>query len=260
MNWERSTKRERQMEIIDSYTHCGLSKYKPIGDVEDAMKFAGVSRAVLVQHLGEFDNSYIESIVKEQRERFAGVCLVDHESPDAEDQLARLADGGNFKGVRFTVDTLDAAPRLWDTAAGLGMVLVLYAPDGMANHVASLREFLDRHNDCRMVLTHLGNPSVDGAPESEQSVLTLAEYPGVYFQVSGMKMFCPYPHEPLYPLVAEAAARFGGKRLLWGSNYPVVGDRQDYRGDLQLLLDGKLPVPDADIPAIAGGNALSLWF
>ena len=69
-----------------------------------------------------------------------------------------------------------------------------------------------------------------------------------------------YPHEPLYPLLAEAAARFGGARLLWGSNYPVVGDEQDYRNDLQLLLDEKLPFPDTDIPAIAGGNARSLWF
>ena len=248
------------MEIVDNYTHCGLSKYKPIEDVENVMKSAGVSRAVIVQHLGEFDNSYIETIVQNDRERFAGVCLVDHDAADAEDQLARLADGGNFKGVRLTVDTLDVAPRLWDTAVGLGMVLVLYAPDGMANHAAKLCGFLDRHDDSRMVLTHLGNPNADGAPESEQGVLSMADYPGVYVQLSGMKMFCPYPHEPLYPLLAEVAARFGGARLLWGSNYPVVGDEQDYRNDLQLLLDEKLPFPDTDIPAIAGGNARSLWF
>jgi len=68
-----------------------------------------------------------------------------------------------------------------------------------------------------------------------------------------------YPHEPLYPLLAEAAARFGGARVLWGSNYPVVGETQDYLADLRQLLDGKLPFPEADIPAIAGGNARRLW-
>ena len=45
--------------IIDSYTHCGISKYLPIEDVSATMDRAGVHRAVLAQHLGEFDNSYI---------------------------------------------------------------------------------------------------------------------------------------------------------------------------------------------------------
>jgi predicted TIM-barrel fold metal-dependent hydrolase len=65
-----------------------------------------------------------------------------------------------------------------------------------------------------------------------------------------MKIFCPYPHTLLYPLLAEASERFGTSRLVWGSNYPVVGDEQDYASDLRLLLDGRLPLPDEAIAAI----------
>ena len=152
------------MEIIDNYTHCGLSKYRPIEDVEAVMKCAGVSRAVLAQHLGEYDNSYIEGIVRDDPDRFAGVCHLDATAPDAEDALARIADRGVLKGVRFTVDTLESAPALWDAATRLGMVIVLYAPEGMTGFVDAVRSFLDRHRDCAMVLTHLGYGAEDPGP------------------------------------------------------------------------------------------------
>ena len=250
------------LEIIDAYLHCGLRKFRPIEEIEGVMQFAGVSRAVIVQHLGEFDNSYIEGIVRQSSDRFAGVCLVDHTSPDAQKDLARYAASGLFKGVRLTVDTLNTAPAIWHAAANLGMVLVLYAPEGLGNCIDSLRAFLDSHKCCKIVLTHLGNPNVRESPEygAYRSIFELAGYPGVYYQVSGMKMLCRYPHEPLYPLIAEAARRFGASRLIWGSNYPVVGDQQGYVSDLRLLLDGKLPVPGKAIPAISGGNARILWF
>ncbi|HUE16056.1 MAG TPA: hypothetical protein VMR25_17935, partial [Planctomycetaceae bacterium] len=61
------------MEIVDAYAHCGLSKYEPIEKVREVMAAAGVSRAVLVQHLGEFDNSYIGPVVQSDPQHLAGV-------------------------------------------------------------------------------------------------------------------------------------------------------------------------------------------
>ena len=66
------------MEIIDAYVHSGMHKFQPIEAVADVMESAGVSRVVIVQHLGEFDNSYIGDIVEAHPEKYAGVCLVDH--------------------------------------------------------------------------------------------------------------------------------------------------------------------------------------
>ena len=45
-------------------------------DVRKIMSEHGVSRAVLVQHLGEYDNSYIENVVARDPDRFAGVFLI----------------------------------------------------------------------------------------------------------------------------------------------------------------------------------------
>lgn len=250
------------IEIIDAYSHCGLRKYEPIERVREVMATAGVSRAVLVQHLGEFDNSYLATIAATAPDRFASVCLVDHTAPDAVETLKKLAESGHFKGVRLTTDALVSTPGILEAASDFGLIAVLYAPNGVAAAVESLSAILEKRSRARIVLTHFGTPDIAEAPDfpKHRAVFRLAKYPGVYFQVSGMKMYCPFPHTPMYGLIEQAAAAFGTQRLLWGSNFPVVGDARDYAQDLGLLLEGKLPLPAGSIADIAGGNARRLWF
>jgi len=250
------------MEIIDGYTHCGTSKYEPIERVREVMAAAGVRRAVLVQHLGEFDNSYLGRIAAADPEHFAAVCLVNHEAADCGERLRRWAETGGFKGIRLTIDVFSAKPELAATAVELGLIIVLFAPRGVAGALGPLASFLDRHPQARLVVTHMGNPDLKILARSAgpDDVFHLAEYPNVYFQISGMGMFCPWPHEPLHGLIERAFERFGASRLYWGSNFPVVGEQSAYCDDLALVLDGKLPVSAAAVPAIAGLNARRLWF
>jgi len=250
------------LEIIDAYAHCGLSKYEPIEKVRATMAAGGVSRAVLVQHLGEFDNSYIGSVIASDPEHLAGVLLVDHWAENFAETLGKWVASGNFQGLRLTAEALVAKPELFALAGNLGLVIVLYAPQGIRPILSLLRTELQSASFSRLVVTHLGNPSVNEAKldDAARDVLELAQFSNVYLQLSGMKMFCPYPHEPLYPLIAQAVDAFGVNRILWGSNYPVGGAQEDYVADLRLLLDGRLPVPGEAIVPIAGENAKRLWF
>lgn len=262
MDKVNSRMKNTDIEIVDAYLHCGMRKYHPIEKVREVMSLAGVARAVLVQHLGEFDNSYIGDIVAMAKNHFAGVCLVDHTASNASLILEQISASGNFKGVRFTTDTLKIASGLWKIAADLKLIIVLYMPQGIVDFVKPLKVFLDANPECHLVLTHMGNPDIREAPyfKMYRKIFALAKYPGVYYQISGMKMFCSYPHEVLYGLISEAVGYFGTSRILWGSNYPVVGDEQDYIKDLHLLFDGRLPIPDNAISDVAGGNACKLWF
>jgi L-fuconolactonase len=250
------------LEIIDAYAHCGLSKYEPIEKVREAMARAGVSRAVLVQHLGEFDNSYIGSVVAADPAHFAGVLLVDHRAANVEHTLEQWVGTGHFRGLRLTAEALLGKPGLLSLAADLGLAIVLYAPQGIRPILPQLQNALENAPTARLVVTHLGNPTLIGSTldDAASAPLELARFPNVYLQLSGMKMFCPYPHEPLYPLIEQAMVAFGAQRILWGSNYPVVGSPDDYVADLRLLLDGRLPVPPDAIVHVAGENARRLWF
>lgn len=255
------------IDIVDGYLHCGRTKYQPNEAVRALLAQAGVGRAVLVQHLGEFDNSYIGGIAAASPDVFASVFLVDVSSPRRVEEMRTLAATRQFRGIRLTADTLVTAPDLWHEACLRRLIIVLYAPTGLLGHVMPLRDFLEGHRECRLVITHLGNPDLGNpdlghAPRFKEfdRVLELARFPGVHFQLSGMKMFCPYPHRQLYPLVREASRSFGPSRLIWGSNYPVVGDLADYQADLRLVLDNALSLPEEWIPDILGGNARRLWF
>ncbi len=250
------------MEIVDAYTHCGVSKYQPIERVRAVMDAAGVGRAVLVQHLGEFDNNYLQRVVASDPDRYAGVCLVDDKSAERIANLEALARSGGFKGVRMVAEACLAASDLFRAAVDSGLVIVLYAPNGIAPIAEALERLLDDRPSARLVLTHLGNPDPTDAPAftKYQKVWRLARFPQVHLQVSGMKMFCPYPHAPLHGLIHQALNHFGAARLIWGSNFPVVGDQEDYMKDLHLLLDGVLPIPKESIEQIAGSNALRLWW
>ncbi len=250
------------MAVVDAYTHCGLRKYEPIERVQACMESAGVRRAVLVQHLGEFDNSYLAGIATRHPDRFAAIGMIDSTDDSAEEELYKLARSSCVRGIRFPADSIVQQPRLWDVAADLGLIVMIYAAGGLCDTADDVGRWLDHWPRARAVITHLGNPRLDDAPdfESQRCVMHLARHPGVYYQVSGMKMFCPYPHEVLYPLIARAVEAFGTDRLLWGSNYPVVGDSGAYQSDLDLLQSGTLPIPAEAIRAVAGGNAIRLYF
>jgi predicted TIM-barrel fold metal-dependent hydrolase len=164
--------------------------------------------------------------------------------------------------LRLTAEALLAKPDLLALASDLGLAIVLYAPQGIRPILPQLERALESVPFTRLVITHLGNPTLIGSKldEGGDAVLELARFSNAYFQLSGMKMFCAHPHEGLYPLIEQAVATFGPRRMIWGSNYPVGGSREDYRADLQLLLDGGLPVPREAIDQIAGDNAKRLWF
>jgi L-fuconolactonase len=225
------------------------------------MAAGGVSRAVLVQHLGEFDNSYIRSVVAADPEHFAGVLLIDH-TENAAGTLARWVGSGSFQGLRLTAEALLANPDLFWLAGDLGLAIVLYTPQGVLPILPRLQKSLQSAPFTRLVITHLGNPTLIGSDldESANAVLELARFSNVYMQLSGMSMVCPYPHEALYPLIERAVGVFGSRRIIWGSNYPVVGSQQEYIADLRLLLEGRLPVSGDAINQIAGENAKRLWF
>ena len=248
--------------LIDAYAHCGLSKYKPLSKVEQAMQLAGVDRAVLVQHLGEFDNAYIQQVVADSPQKFSGVLLVDHEQQDASARLHEWEQTGHFRGVRFLLESLQSNPALWQAAVDRDLNIIVYDPDGLAQGADLLSRVLERNPTARLVLSHLGGPDLANDPEFIQhdSIFRLSEHPGAYFQVSGFHMFCPYPYDEVRPLIRKALDTFGPDRMLWGGNYPVVGDDESYARELALVRSGTFEIPPEAVTQVVHDTADSIWF
>jgi predicted TIM-barrel fold metal-dependent hydrolase len=248
--------------VIDAYAHCGVSKYLPVERVRSVMDGAGVERAVLCQHLGEYDNAYLASVVSAEPERFTAVALVDARTDGWRGELRALAESGAFRGLRVVDDALAEQPALAEEAAALGLVVVVYAPQGIARAVAPVRGLLARQPDATVEITHLGNPRVEtGATTGGFELLELAREPGVVVTLSGFSMFCDYPHRELDDLIARTIDAFGTGRLLWGSNFPVGGDDQRaYDRDAGLIRPGRWGLDRSDVELVTGGNARRIWF
>lgn len=145
--------------MIDGYCHCGLSKYRPVEDVLAVMKSAGIERAVLCQHLGEYDNAYLAGVVERHPATLAAVCLIDPTSASAVPDLESLHATGRFRGVRLLADWLRDYESLWGRAVELGLTLVIYAPQGMVAATPVITRFAAAHPAARVVVTHLENRS-----------------------------------------------------------------------------------------------------
>jgi L-fuconolactonase len=246
--------------VIDGYCHCGINKYRPIEGVNRVLDRFGVSRAVLVQHIGEYDNSYIESAVRENPDRLAGVLMVDADKPGAEDALAAWAGGGVFRGVRLFARTLATAPGVWTRAAELGLNLVIFEDPTFSPYTDALADFAQRFPETPMIVSHLGMPRDPADFPSHQRVLSLAEQPNVYVQISGMHMFSCSPYADLVPLVERLRGAFGPERLFYGSNFPVMGEETVYGLELELLRAGRLGIRADEVGRVLSDTARTLWF
>jgi L-fuconolactonase len=247
--------------IVDGYSHCGISKYQPVEVLLDVMSKTGVGRALLCQHLGEYDNNYLAEVTRSYSGKLAAVCLVDPAEADSIDRLKYWYKTGQFKGVRLLAEWMEPYFTLWREAVQLGLNLVLYAPNGIAEAVPTVRRLLVEYPNGRIVISHLGNPKLTGGERVEGSeIFQLDQLEGVFVLISGLSMFCQYPYLVLAPFISEVVHCFGSDRMMWGSNFPVCGDGDAYLRDLTQLLDGDWGLGADEIQDISGSTANRLWF
>ena len=232
------------MRIVDSHCHASPVWYEPVESLLHQMDRNGVECAVLIQIRGQADNTYQEECVRRYPDRLVSVVVVDTARADASVQLQRLVERG-ARGLRLWADSRSPGgdPLLiWRKAAELGLpdscggTAAQFASDAFAELVGSLP-------DLRIVVEHLG--SVNN-PTEEVAPLDLRR------KVFGFV-------EPIPPLLDLAWEAFGPRRLMWGSDYPPVSNREGYANALRLPTDRLASRSDEDRALVFGGTAASVF-
>lgn len=145
-------------------------------------------------------------------------------------------------------------------AAGLAVDL-LVEPD----QIASATDLVHRTPDVRYVLDHLGKPALDttSAASWGRAVAGLAEAPNVACKLSGTATLTADPEVPALPAyLAEAVARFGAERLMFGSDWPVMLlGGSTYAAQVRRVEDAVRTVglSEAEADALWGGTA-ARWY
>jgi L-fuconolactonase len=269
--------------IIDAHQHFWTADYAwlaepelaPIrrdyrlSDLRPLMRAAGVDRTVLVEGgLGHASETTSFLALASAEPEIAGVVgWASLTSPALGAELARHRAG---VGGRLLVGVRDQVQGQDDTFLDRGDVrdgLAAVASAGLVNELVvrasqlpSVARAVAALPSSTFVLDHLGKPPIaSGDIAPWRSVMeSLAALPNVVAKVSGLvteASWTSWKPADIAPYVQAAVSLFGPRRLMWGSDWPVVelaGTYAQVKGVITDVLGG----PDPDV---FGGTAIRTY-
>jgi predicted TIM-barrel fold metal-dependent hydrolase len=274
---------EQAVRIIDPHVHVWKNdpNYpwpKEVKDPpkEDAlpetllalMKTNGVEKTVLVHVIHyRWDCRYAGDVLKAHRDRFMGVCRVDPTADSAADDLSRWVRDYGFHGVRLSpaasaagnwINDRPRMDRLLDRAVALKVPLCILCGTGRLPDVARVVErYRDRLDVC---IDHMADCSID-QPDELKKLLALARLPRVFVKISHLWSLSrqKYPYRDTHDQVKRLSDAFGPRRLMWGTDWPLVEKYCGYAKALALYRDEIKGWTAEERRWILGGTALKLW-
>lgn len=231
------------MTVVDTHCHAGRNWFEPVELLLHQMNANAVDRAVLIQHRGTYDNTYLFECARRFPGRFAVLVMVDTSQENAGEALEKWAAQGAV-GIRLGPAERSPGPdplAIWRTAARLGLVV---SSLGDVDEFASedFRHLVAELSDLPIIIEHLAGVRQGAEPPyaTYKKALALAGYPNTYIKVGGLGEISARPqvlqsafafgHTP--PLIEMACDAFGPRRLMWGSDYPPVSGREGYSNAL----------------------------
>ncbi len=230
------------------------------------MAQAGVQRTVIIQVIHyKWDNRYLADVLKAYPQKFRGVARVNPEDPAAPDHLSRLTEESGFHGVRLS-PAGDASgdwirgplmPPLWRRCRELKVPMTILAPVTRMPDVARLA---DQYPDLTLVIDHMADSPLQ-EPDQLQKLLVLRRYPKLYVKISHSWSLSsqPYPYPDSQQQIKRLHETFGPKRLIAGSDWPLVEKFCTYQQAIDLART-RMPFLNAeDRSWICGRTAEQVW-
>ncbi len=229
------------------------------------MRAHGVARTVLIQVIHyRWDNRYVADVLKGYPRRFQGVARVNPEDPAAPDRLSRLVEQG-FRGVRIS-PAGDARgdwirgplmPPLWRRCYELKAPMTVLAPADRMPDVGSLAE---KFPDLTVVIDHMADCPAD-QPEQLKKLLALSRFPKVFVKISHTWSISrqPYPYLDSQEQVKRLYDAFGPRRLMWGTDWPMVEKHCGYARALAVVRDEMKFLSEEDKHWILSRTVERVW-
>jgi len=217
----------------------------PIEVLVPLLESAGVSTAVQVTPtIMGFDNQYGVDVA-ERLGSLAGVFgRFDPDAPGMRRRLEAWSATPGALGIRLTFfqDAAGTAAELrrldplWADLEELDVPVAVLAP--AAN--GGLAQLVERHPKLRLVVDHLGLGTYDEDRDpfaDWHRLAELAEFEHVLVKISTLVEASAedYPFRDVHERLAEVVELFGARRLMWGSNHPVVAKKCGYAESLNYL-------------------------
>jgi len=201
---------------------------------------AGADACILVQAApDERETLLLFDIARQSRDVLGVIGWVDMEAPDATHRIESLAEQGQglLCGIRPMVQDIPdtewlARPsldRAFDCLRDHGLVFDALVDN---RHLRALSQRLSRHTGLITVVDHGAKPDIAGREFAAWAgaIARIAQVPDVACKLSGLLTLTGAETDlaAIEPYVAHLFESFGGRRVMWGSDWPVLTTHASY--------------------------------
>ena len=238
-------------------------------DLQPLLAARGIAATVLVQAAATVAETEYMLSLADRHDFIRGVVgWVDMEAPDAPATLQRLAKHPAFKGVRPMLQ--DLADPAWIATAPISPAVQALARLGLrfdalvkTAHLPHLLAFGQRHPALAVVIDHAAKPDMAHGEFAawRAALAALAALPQMHCKLSGLvtEIGPGWQIDMLRPYAEAVLELFGPRRVMWGSDWPVLNLASDYAtwcATTDTLLTG---LSADERAAVLGGNAARFY-
>jgi L-fuconolactonase len=229
----------------------------------------GIERTILVQAAATLDETKFMLDLADAAPFIAGVVgWAEFTAPDAPRTIARLAAHPRLVGLRPMVQDIPdddwlVRPDLHAAFRALVAHRLVFDALVLPRHLSRLLVVADRHPDLSIVVDHGAKPSIGERRLDpwRADMAAAAARPNTVCKLSGLATEAApdWTVQDLRPYVDHLLTVFGPRRLLWGSDWPVVNLAGGYDRWREAALELLAPLSEADRQAVLGGNAERIY-
>lgn len=239
----------------------GLRQDFLIPDLKAVMRESGIDGTIAVQARQTIEETeWLLDLAASHPFILGVVGWVPLYSPDVTLHLDRLAQNPKLRAVRHVLH--DEPDDFYMLREDFNRSVALLPELGLAydilifeRHLAQTVEFVDRHPRQTFIVDHIAKPRIRDRVLSpwKENIQELARRENVYCKISGMVTeadWTSWTPADLRPYVDAVLAAFGTKRLMFGSDWPVLTLAADYRtwvNAFRSLIAGLSPDEQEDI-------------
>ncbi|MDP7422687.1 MAG: amidohydrolase family protein [bacterium] len=244
-------------QIIDFHLNYGSGLYGPeltgpdFALLMDKHELTGAVLCPLKPHEYHFRsaNRAVFDAVNGASQQVWGFCRVDPwRGREAVKEIERCRLEYGFKGVwlhpaeeNYAANSVIVNPVI-ETAAGLGMVIMIAGGFTPQSHPSSLYALACRFPEVEMIITSAGQINISGALLSDAEQL-FRDHERLYLETSGI-----YRSD----FIEDMVRKIGPERVLFGSNAPI------YSLPFELRRIETLQIADSEKDLLLAGNAYRL--
>ncbi len=201
-------------------------------DLAPHLSAAGIAGTILVQAAPTEAETMFLLDIAESADVVRGVVgWTDFDAADGVARIDALAARTLLVGLRPMVQDIDdddwlLGPALAPQLAAMARNRLVFDALVLPRHLPKLLQVIGKHPDLTFVLDHCGKPQLATGEIAtwQRDIALLAEHPNIVCKLSGLvtEAAPDWQIADLRQAADHVLACFGPRRLLWGSDWPVV--------------------------------------